>query len=455
MARKPHARLSGAPAVNPAVAWAVSAASLVVLLMALIMPLWLPRLVRTFVPDRYLVAYAPGWFQDVVFNTGSRPELPTVQAISVDEEQLVLAGLATQAAGTATAFPAVAAALDAGPTPTPLISETAYPTAIPLPTAQAAVLLRGFTNHPQGWNRCGPATLAMQLSFWGRSDDQEEVAALIKPHPEDSNVNPYELADYVEHIGMTPILRLDGNIDTLKRLLSAGYPVIIERGFDELPELDWMGHYMLLVGYSDSEQEFYALDSFWGTNRRHEDPDFPVDAWDYARMDDLWRHFERTYLVVAPAGQSAQAEAIIGEMMDDGVMLESARRTAEREAASLDDTYSWYNVGAALTRLGDYNNAAIAFDAARQRTLPWRMYWYRHEIFEAYYQVGRYEDVLTLALYTSDVTNYPESEESHYYIGLVYEARGQTSAARNAYEKALLYNSSFSLAQERLSALGG
>ncbi len=444
---------------NPILVWGSLTASLIVLLLAIMMPLWLPRMVRTFIPDRYIVAYAPGFVQDIVFNANNPVALPTAAA-GADQEQALIAELAGLAAETATALPTVAS-VTGGQTPItptftpPFVDQSASPTPTPASQVEDYVLLTGFEHAPQGWNKCGPATLATQLSYWGREDDQFQISAAIKPHEEDSNVNPWELSDYAESIGYDSVYRINGDIDTLTRLIAAGYPVIIERGFDELPDEGWMGHFMLMIGYDNNARELYALDSYWGTNRTHADTSFPVDTWAYDRFDSLWRHFNRAYVVIAPPGQYAQIAAIIGDEIDDTIMYSRALEQAYTEVNTYDDTFAWYNLGALLTEPGNYEQAATAFDAARERELPWRTYWYRFELYEAYYQVGRYEDVLTLALYTADPTNYPESEEAHYYMGLVYLARGQNSAARSAFEKALRYNPYFEPAQQQINTLGG
>ncbi len=454
-----------APPRRPALAWLLTIAALVILILALIMPLWLPRLVRSIIPDRYIVAYAPDFVQDIVFNTTRGRALPTLAPVPAVAEQQLFADLASRA-GTPTPLPTVVAAIPSqpapgGPTPTltpALIPQGVTPPPAPVGPIQNYVLLTGFTYDAQGWNNCGPTTLAMGLSYWGLEDDQFDVASALKPDPEDSNVSPHELAAYARSRGLGAIWRINGELGTLKQLLSEGYPVLIERGFDELPDLDWMGHYMLLVGYSEPEQSFYALDSYWGLHNWHEDMSFPYDTWGYARLDELWRHFNRTYLVVYPPQDYEAIAAIIGDDMNDQVMLQTALQRAYNEVSGYDDTFAWYNLGSVLTRLGDYQNAATAFDLARARGLPWRMYWYHFDLYEAYYQVGRYEDLLTLALYTADPTNYPESEEAHYYSGLVYQVRGQTTAARNAFNRALRYNPTFQPARtalEQLDAGGG
>jgi uncharacterized protein YvpB len=61
------------------------------------------------------------------------------------------------------------------------------------------------------------------------------------------------------------------DIETLKRLLAANYPVMVEsvtslNPDDALGPTDdlWAAHYLLLTGYDDSKQEFVVQDSYRG-----------------------------------------------------------------------------------------------------------------------------------------------------------------------------------------------
>lgn len=449
------------------IAWVVISVSLVLLVLAVTVPLWLPWTARRVIPDRYIVAYAPEGLQELIFDSDPLKTLPTPVAAQpglapdlLNDPPVIVTTptvASTLAPPTATTESVQQTPVPIGPTPTltPAFvaegGEDAPPVSSALP---ASILMTEFVYTPQGWNKCGPATLTMLLSYWGIEVTQNDVSNAIKPHPEDSNVTPHELAAYVETLGYGMVVRINGRVDLLKELVAAGYPVMIERGFDELPDKGWMGHYMLVIGYSEEDQEFYNLDAYWGLNRVHEDPDFPLEAWSYDQFDRVWRHFNRSYMVVYSPEQAADVARIIGQDMDDTAMYVNAlQRTQDELRLNSDDVFGWFNLGTILTELGDYESAAAAYDQARAIGLPFRMLWYQFDLYEAYYQVGRYEDLLTLTNIILDVENYPESEEAFYYRGRVYEARGQVRAARHEYSQALHYNPTFTLAAEALSSL--
>jgi tetratricopeptide (TPR) repeat protein len=170
-------------------------------------------------------------------------------------------------------------------------------------------------------------------------------------------------------------------------------------------------------------------------------------------MDHFWRHFNRTYIVVHRPDQAAAVASIVGANMDDGAMYARALSTAQLELnLSRNDAFAWFNLGSSLVALGRYQEAAAAFDEARKAGLPWRMLWYQFGPYEAYYQVGRYDDVLALA--DDTLAKNDQSEEAYYYKGLVYLARDQEDQARRHFKAALGRNPHYTAAQQALDALG-
>lgn len=449
-------------------AWGLIIGSLLVLGFAVTAPFWLPRLVRSIVPDRYVMAYAPEPVAHFIFQSGRSEMLPTISS-DPDAGFTLLEDLAPTISAIPTQLATISVISDTA-NASSVVSES-HPTITPAFDSQAATEvpvissgvpsrweLNGFNVIGQGYNMCGEATLTMYLSYWGVPVDnrtQLEVANAIKPHPEDSNTSPDELVGYAESLGFSAIVRVNGTTDLLKQFVYAGYPVMIERGFDELPDEGWMGHYMLVTGYSDESRTFTTLDSYWTLKHVQADPAHPVDYWDYDRLDSLWRHFGWTYIVVFPPSQFSEVQGIIGEDVDDATMYrQSAERLSGELTTNPGDVFGWFSLGTALDGLGDYERAALAYDQAQSLGIPFRMMWYQFGMYHAYYQTQQYDKVLDQANRILDVQNYPESEEAFYYRGMVYQARGQLDAARGQFRRALEYNPNFELAQQALDALG-
>ncbi len=247
------------------------------------------------------------------------------------------------------------------------------------PAAQEGinVLLTGAKQEYQLWNNCGPATLSMNLSFYGWPGSQVEAAKFLKPDQEDKNVSPDQMAEFARSVGFNAAYRVNGTTDLIKALLRAGVPVLIEKGFEPEADLGWMGHYELLVGFNDEKQEFIAMDSYMG----------PYQAVPYAEFEKYWQQFNRTYLAIYPAEKAAEVQSILGAQLDDAAMWAGSLATAQQEAAATpDDPFAWFNLGSSYAALQDWSNAATAYDRARQLGLPWRMPWYQFGWFEAYLQ---------------------------------------------------------------------
>ncbi len=338
-----------------------------------------------------------------------------------------------------------------GLTSTPAPSPTATSTLAPLP---AKVILKGITHEYQKWNNCGPATLAMALSFWDWQGDQRDTAAVMKPNPRDKNVMPYEMQSFVEqNAGLKAVVRVGGDLELLKRFIAAGFPVVVEKGF-EVPKEGWMGHYEVLNGYDDGKSTFIAQDSYIM-------PDLKVSYDDLARF---WRHFDYVYIVIYPAERESEVMSILGPQADETYNYQYAAQKASDEIYSLEGReqyFAWYNRGTNLVKLQDFAGAAQAYDQAfalypsvPEKERPWRMLWYQTGPYFAYFYTGRYNDVINLATTTIDAAGEPAIEESFYWRGMARAAVGDTAGAIEDYRQSLNWHPGFEPSVNQLNLLG-
>lgn len=311
----------------------------------------------------------------------------------------------------------------------------------------ASTRLAGFRWIQQSWNNCGPATMTMALSYYGWQNDQDYAKDRIRPNREDKNTNPHELADFVnEYTDLKAVVRMGGSINTLRALLANEYPVIIERGI-MFEANDWLGHYQALVAYEDSSRGFYAYDSWLGAGEGG------AGVYEtYSEVDEDWRAFNRTFIVIYPPQEEARVMEILGPLADETQAAEIAFQTARDEAsANPQDGFAWFNMGTSLVALGRYEEAANAYAQAGRYSLPWRMPWYQFAPFVALYETGRYEELMTRA--STILNTAPELEEVYYWRGRAYEAQGQVAQATSQYQQALRYNSTFDDARAALDQL--
>ncbi len=326
------------------------------------------------------------------------------------------------------------------------------PTPSPTPTPPAALRLTGLAHYWQTWNNCGPATLAMQLSYFGLRIGQDAIGAALRPFKDDKNVSPQELAAYAEAQGLAAIARVNGDGQRLRQLLITGVPVLIETWYEPKPN-DGMGHYRLIVGFDDAAGEWIAYDSYDSRGVVKGQP-YQGIRLSYREVDALWAVFNRAYVVIYDTARADAVEHILGDDLDDTAMWQRSRAAAEKAVATDErDPFAWFNLGSSLTALGRYAEAADAFDRARRIGLPWRMLWYQFTPFRAYYEVGRYEEISALADATLR-TSGPVIEELFFWKGLALYAQGERDGARDAWRRAVALNPNFADAHAALEVVG-
>ncbi len=312
----------------------------------------------------------------------------------------------------------------------------------------ARVQLDGLRHNWQTWNNCGPATLAMNMSYFGGKLSQADVAAVLRPYKDDKNVNPEEMAAFARAHGLQATVRVNGDADRLRQLLAAGVPVLIETWYEPKPN-DGMGHYRLLVGYDDAAREWIVYDSYDGHGLKKGET-YAGIRLPYDEVARLWEAFNRVYLVLYDASRAPAVQAILGPDADDATMwaaaLEQARVTA---LAQPNNAFAWFNAGSTLVAQGRYEDAAQMFDRARRIGLPWRMMWYQYGPFKAYYETGRYDEMIALA--NATLRN-AQIEELYYWRGMAEQAKGDPAAAAASWRKAVELNTNYAPAREMLQA---
>ena len=323
-------------------------------------------------------------------------------------------------------------------TPEPSITPMFTPTATLVPTpipAQMQLTPPGYDEirDKQDWNNCGPATLALYLRFFGWGGDQFDISSVIKPTRDDRNVNVEELVYYVRtKTGwLNAEFRVGGDLDTLKRVIAAGIPVMIEETFTTdrqyWPEDDqWSGHYLLITGYDDAVQEFTVHDSEAGPNQKMA----------YSVLDQNWESFNRVYIMVYLPETEEDIKRALGEDWDVDINRQNALEAAEEAAQSdPENKFTWFNVGSNLVYFEKYNEAAAAYDTARTLVLPQRMLRYQFGPFIAYFNSLQTDELMALTKYALEITR--TSEEAMLWRGWAEYRRGNSDTALNYFRDAL------------------
>jgi len=351
------------------------------------------------------------------------------------------------------------------PTQTPVAEQTptpegdpAQPTATPEPTATrfpvpATFELDGMGLEYQSMNNCGPANLSMYVTYWGWPSTQDVTKAGLRTHEDDRNVMLSEMRDYVfEKTNLSALIRYGGTIDIVKRLVSGGFPILLERGHTD-PKNGWMGHYSIVTAYDDANQTVRIPDTLLG-----------VMNLSYSDLMLDWAHFDGIYLVVYPPEREAEVLALLGPDADPAKNLQN---TLDQITARIPQVsgrelfFAWYSRGSVLVEMQNYIEAAQAYDQAfsvyaqlSPDERPWRITWYQVGAYPAYYYTGRYQDCLNLAMQTLSNKRSPELPETWYWAGRAAAALKMTDDAISDYRKALEYHPGWDLPLEGLAELG-
>ena len=334
------------------------------------------------------------------------------------------------------------------PTPTP--RATTQPTAT-LPPLPAQVSLPLLKYEVQGINNCGPATLAMTLRMYGWEGDQYDIARIVKPIDKDRNVNPDELRYYIlnEAGWLRAEFRVAGDLDLLKRLLAANYPVIVEEASTLDPQDAngpnddlWDAHYILITEYDDTTEVLTAQDPLRGPDKK-----IPYDQF----MAD-WKPFNYVYMVIYFPQNEEEVKSILGNNWDLDQSRKNAMKIAQAAVTSdPNDKFAWFNLGSNLVYFDRYQEAAQAYDKAYTIGLPQRMTRYQFGPFFAYYNNDQIDYLLELTKNTYTPINGYYAEEALLWHGYGLYRKGDYAGALKDWNKALEVHPGY---QDAESAIG-
>lgn len=121
-----------------------------------------------------------------------------------------------------------------------------YPVSRDLPLETSKVI-EGVPLYPLEAHRCGPASLASVLNYWGAAVSPEEVSAAIYSDSAKGTLN-VDMVLYTQSRGLRAE-QIRGSIKKIQQAIDAGIPpiVLVDHGF-------WVyqrNHYMVVVGYGE------------------------------------------------------------------------------------------------------------------------------------------------------------------------------------------------------------
>ena len=123
-------------------------------------------------------------------------------------------------------------------------------------------------------NYCGPAALTMVLRYWERSVDQYELANRFQPFPE-KGLSGAQLKELATEYGFSAY-SFSGQPEAIREHLAKGRPLIVALHSSTLLNTN---HFVVVVGWDPSSQEWIVQDPAGGAYQRHSARDFS-SRWD-------------------------------------------------------------------------------------------------------------------------------------------------------------------------------
>lgn len=298
---------------------------------------------------------------------------------------------------------------------------------------------------PQTFNNCGPATLSMILSYYGKNISQEELATQMRPFnnpyggEDDKSIFAPEFVTFAEKYGFHALHRPNGDIELIKTLITNDIPVIVRTLLHPGEDI---GHFRIVRGYDDTRKIFIQDDSYQGQNIEY----------GYDEFMSMWQPFNYGYILVYPKEKQNVVKSILGQEVDEKIAYKNTLDRSEKELQqNPSDQYAMFNLATAEYYLGDYKKSVEWFEKA-EPSLPSRMLWYQYEPILAYQKVKNYDRVFQLTqnvFYSGDMA----FSELYQVRGEVYLEQGNKEEAKGEFEKAVYYNNNFKPAQLSLQAL--
>ncbi|HLA45658.1 MAG TPA: tetratricopeptide repeat protein, partial [Aggregatilineales bacterium] len=271
----------------------------------------------------------------------------------------------------------------------------------------------------------------------------------------DVSVDIAEMAQYVneEFGGVRSVWRMGGNWTTIRQLVASGFPVIIETSVQVTGQgSGWAGHNRLIIGYDGND--ILTFDSYLG-NGSGNGLRYPQEE-----IDELWRQMNRNFMVIYPIERENEVAYIIGEDWNIANNIDHAHRVALAEMrANPSNIFAGFNLGTTYIALGQYEEAVTAYDAAFEAGrntrggIPFRIFWYQFGVFDAYYHVGRYDEVIYQARAALENMAGNGAEEVYYWLGMGYAGRGEFDRAKAQFENALAFNPRYKPAEDALQQI--
>lgn len=160
-----------------------------------------------------------------------------------------------------------------------------------------ALTLQGLPLVRQTYNACGPASVAMALGYYGVEVPLEGVSRATRATPT-SYMRSEAIAPFVRRYGLDATRVRHANINTVRWLLAAGYPVIVLQWLRQPGQIP---HFRVVRAFDDGAGRFVLNDPLLGAVQVS-----------YADFTTLWSLYGQELIVVHPPTDGARVARLAG-----------------------------------------------------------------------------------------------------------------------------------------------
>jgi tetratricopeptide (TPR) repeat protein len=294
-----------------------------------------------------------------------------------------------------------------------------------------------------GDNQSGSASLTMALRYW---DWTGNAIRDLQPKSTDPNILPAEILNYVESkTNLKAIQRTAGDINTIKRLVYAGIPVIVETGLQVSSDQPWSSQYELITGFDDDWESVSILASY----------DIPgvYAEIGYIDFSQDWQAYNNLFIVIFPPSLQDRVDRILGagtSFTPNDQYSSQTGAVQENVGNILYQFYDLYYQGTIEMQLNDYQLASSIYDQAfnilnhlTYDGRPWQFLASKSFPYQAYFYTKQYLRIIDLA--TQILRNNQNQEESYYWRSLAENALGDRNSAIIDMSRAVRIDPNFKL----------
>lgn len=137
----------------------------------------------------------------------------------------------------------------------------------------------------QGYNDCGPASIAMVLGYYGFTVPVTEISQDTKPSAK-SYMQVDAINSYVERYGLEAVKVRGGQIENLQKMVALGIPTIVLQYYVQVGKVP---HFRVVRGFDRQAKWLYLADPLAGYAKIS-----------YKDFDTLWNTQGRVFVAVYP-----------------------------------------------------------------------------------------------------------------------------------------------------------